>query len=146
MKCKFSAIAIALFVASLLGCKDDTLILPMPTANTYIAYDSAGTLVVQGTMLINVKDSTITGSWRLSKIGNAQNIGPQTGNGTLKGIIHDGTYYIDLNPGWADNNVLLAGKIENKILHGSWTWSTFAGPTNGGTFEARPTGIIQRQQ
>jgi len=138
MKWKHSTLIILLMIISSLGCKDNIVILPTSPSYSYLATDSSGIPLVQGLLTLSWKDSTITGTWKLSKIGNAQNTGPQIGNGTLRGTIHNGIYYIDMNPGWADNNVFLIGRIEDEIfLRGSWTWSTIVGPTNGGTFEAK---------
>ena len=149
MKWKLSTAIIILCIALSSGCKNDTalnLAQGNPGSFSYTAYDSSGTPLVQGQLLFDIKDSTIDGSWQLSKIGNAKNTGPQVGSGTLKGTIQNKTLFINLNPGWADNNVFLVGTIDNKMFQGSWTWSTFIGPTNGGRFEALTRAPFQRQQ
>ena len=105
----------------------------------YTAFDSAGARLVEGTLSLTINDSSVTGEWHLSKISTAQNIGPQVGSGQLQGSMHDGTLSLNLNPQWVDNNVFLFGKIENSIFRGSWSWSTFVGITNAGSFEARKT-------
>ena len=46
---------------------------------------------------------------------------------------------MNLNPGWADNNVVLSGTVEKDRISGKWTWITFVGPTAEGTFEAIKT-------
>ena len=139
-------ITIVILALSSHGCKDETVNPSSPGSSSYSAYDSSGTLLVQGAISFDTKDSTITGEWNLSKIGNAQNTGPQVGTGKLEGSIHNETLFINMNPGWADNNVFLTGNVENGVLRGSWTWSSFRGPTSGGPFSVPFPKTVPRQQ
>lgn len=103
----------------------------------YGAFDSRGTIIVSGILSLTIDDKgTIAGTWTLEKIGSPLNIGPQVGSGKLTGQ-QDGTIiYINFNPDYLDNNVLLTGKFENRKISGRWTWVTIAGPFTEGEFEA----------
>jgi hypothetical protein len=125
----------------ILGCKDagvPVTDVPGPrTSYQYEGYDSKGTLVVTGVITLSYADSvTITGEWAFEKVGPSDGIGPQIGAGLLSGMAHGPEISINLNPGWADNNVILSGKIEGDRIQGKWTWVTFVGPTTEGTFTA----------
>ncbi len=104
----------------------------------YTAYDSAGTRIVEGWFTLVFKDAaTVEGEWNFKAIGDPQNIGPQMGEGELIGWLQDDNeIVIDLNPGWADNNVVLHGPYSLNEISGTWVWSTIAGATNQGTFTA----------
>lgn len=117
-------------------------------AYTYNGYDSSGDLLVTGTLWLYYEtrndpdfSTTITGEWDLQQVKTAENIGPQVGQGKLRGSVEDnGTVYIDLNPGWADNNVTLFGHFGSELrdsIDGDWSFSTFVGPVNSGRFEAK---------
>jgi hypothetical protein len=106
------------------------------SAYRYTSYDTAGTLVVRGRFTMDIVDSSISGEWHFAAVGNAQNIGPQTGDGTLAGSIHGTTLLIELNPQYRDNNVELSGSLHENRLSGIWTWISFVGITNRGAFEA----------
>jgi hypothetical protein len=103
----------------------------------YIAYDSLGTVVAEGMLYFEFKDSTnITGEWEIKKVGDPQNIGPQIGSGKLVGGFSNETFWVALNPDVVDNSVFLQGKSEENKCTGKWEWITEAGPTNWGTFVA----------
>ncbi len=129
-----------LAILYLLSCENGTSVMePAPLgAFDYQAFDSTGTLVVTGWLSFNFIDSTeIEGAWNFDKIGNPSNIGPQIGEGQLKGSLFDNTININLNPNFADNNVFLNGTLNDNIFEGDWSWSTFVGETNRGTFQAK---------
>ena len=81
-------------------------------------------------------DSTITGSWDISAADgfSEKEIGPQIGTGKLVGSIKAGKIFINLNPGWADNNIYLNADYFIDQFEGSWLWSTFIGPSASGSF------------
>ncbi len=55
-------------------------------AFAYTSYDTTGVALVTGWFTMNFSDSnTISGEWHFRPIGNPENIGPQTGDGTLVG-------------------------------------------------------------
>ena len=108
-----------------------------PGAYSYTAYDSSGVEVVTGWLDFDfVDEENIEGRWELKPVGSPENIGPQIGDGNLKGMIKENVISINLNPGWVDNNVVLYGDYAEESFSGNWQWVTFAGPTSGGTFEA----------
>jgi hypothetical protein len=108
-----------------------------PTSYSYKGYNAKGTLVIVGTVsLTSIDGSTLSGSWSLECLVPSEQVGPQTGTGTLIGTLQASKAALNLNPGWADNNVLLSGTIDKGSFKGIWMWSTFAGVTSQGTFEA----------
>ncbi|HCA80187.1 MAG TPA: hypothetical protein DEP53_10675 [Bacteroidetes bacterium] len=108
-----------------------------PSAYAYRAYTSAGVLAVVGTLTMARSDSTtIAGTWASEGVSSTDSVGPQLGAGTLAGELTGARLSLNLNPGWADNNVILIGSIEGEKIVGTWTWVTFAGPRTHGTFEA----------
>jgi hypothetical protein len=108
-----------------------------PFTYRYNAYNSKGLLVVTGWMTLAVTDSwTVSGAWLLTSVAAGENVGPQTGGGTLAGNIQGASITVNLNPGWVDNNVFLSGSFGKDRFSGTWMWSTFVGPTSQGMFEA----------
>lgn len=116
---------------------------PPPTtfavgAYEYTGLDSSGKKVVAGTLnLTEIKDKSIKGTWELKQVADGSKLGPQTGSGDFSGESGPDGININLNPNTADNNVFLNGKFENGELRGTWTYSTFVGPTTKGTFTAK---------
>lgn len=120
------------------ACSDGTA--PAPTgdpsgAYTYLA--RVGFLaVVEGRVdLLVADDSSVTGTWKLQRVlpNTGIEVGPQVGTGTLLGRRTDTGIWLDLNPGWADNNVFLALHPDSPgALSGTWDHSTIAGPVIGG--------------
>ena len=104
----------------------------------YLAYDQSGNLILQGLLHFTVnEDSTVTGSWEIDWVPGANTslqVGQQIGSGGLVGQIINGRLNLDLNPGWADNNVILQGNWSEGEMDGTWRWVTFAGPTTYGRF------------
>jgi hypothetical protein len=137
----FSTFVLALTIN---GCKDGgdpvASMPPLggaPTSYSYRAYNSKGLLVVTGTLSLAVTGNwTVSGTWTLECVAPGESVGPQTGSGTLIGSIEGAKLMVNLNPGWADNNVFLSGTFDNDRCSGTWMWSTFAGPTSEGRFEA----------
>jgi hypothetical protein len=126
------------------ACKDNgepvTSMPPLPgqpSSYSYSGYNSKGTLVVVGSMTLAVTDSQIViGTWALECIAPGEQLGPQTGSGTLRGSIQESRVALNLNPGWVDNNVFLSGTFNKDRFSGTWMWSTFVGSTAEGRFEA----------
>lgn len=103
----------------------------------YSSFDSLGVNIVEGTFSIEYGDSiSISGDWDFEKIGNPENIGPQTGEGQLLGTIENEAFFAELNSYMSDNNVSLVGVINGNTITGDWTYSGFAGIINYGTFNA----------
>lgn len=120
------------------GCNDMTGPGPIPSGGyAYTGLDANGVVVVTGWLTLDLRDpARVTGEWRLEPVGNPQNIGPQTGEGRLQGVMANGVLGVDLNPGSADNNVLLDGSLATNAFRGRWTYWGFAGVLNEGSFEA----------
>jgi hypothetical protein len=109
----------------------------VPTRYNYKAYNSKGDLAVRGTMTLSIIDTTtVAGIWSFVAVLPAEKVGPQVGTGTLAGTLQKSSISINLNPGWADNNVFLQGTLSSDRITGRWMWSTFIGQTAEGTFEA----------
>jgi hypothetical protein len=117
----------------------------VPETYRYKAYNSEGDLAVNGTMTLAVIDTTsISGTWSFVAVLPSEKIGPQVGTGRLEGRLQKSSISINLNPGWADNNVFLQGTVSSDRISGRWMWSTFIGPTAEGTFEATRVFITQK--
>jgi hypothetical protein len=103
---------------------------------------SGNDAVVEGTMSIELHaDSSVTGSWTLQRVAGSDPgivVGPQIGTGTLAGRVVAGRIVVDLNPGWADNNVFLAlSGTARDLLMGTWDHATIIGSVAGGPVELR---------
>jgi hypothetical protein len=108
----------------------------------YRAFDDPGRLLLVGSVTLEMKaDSSIAGTWEIRWAPGADTtavVGPQVGTGTLAGRFGAEQTAIDLNPGWADNNVfLIAREAGDGELAGRWQHSTFIGPVAEGRFEVR---------
>lgn len=137
---RVTLLTVQLLVAATYAC-DDPALSPVSgdPSGVYGYVAHSGVIpVVTGTMTLQVdEDSAITGSWELRRVpGSDPNIqvGPQLGTGTLAGRLDaSGVVAVDLNPGWADNNVyLLLGGYTPHRLTGTWDHSTLLGPVAGG--------------
>jgi hypothetical protein len=130
-------------LAAILACGDPTLSPASGDPNGVYSYVArSGVIpVVNGTMTLQVdEDSAVTGSWELRRVPGSDptiQVGPQLGSGTLAGRLDaSGSIAVDLNPGWADNNVFLVlGGTTRYRLTGTWDHSTFIGPVAGGPVE-----------
>jgi len=107
----------------------------------YAACDGDGRLLLLGRLVIETTSGgTVTGTWMIDWAPGADrnvNVGPQIGSGELQGFVNAGQLMVDLNPGWADNNVYLAAEWHAGGSRGTWSWSTLIGPQGGGSFVAR---------
>ncbi|MGH7416320.1 MAG: hypothetical protein ACREKB_00885 [Candidatus Rokuibacteriota bacterium] len=134
-----------LAVAAILACGDPALSPAGGDASGAYTYEARSGLfpVVIGTVTLTVEgDSAVTGTWELRRFPGSDphiEVGPQIGSGTLAGrLTASGIVAVDLNPGWADNNVFLAlGGITRDRLTGTWDHSTIIGPVAGGAVELR---------
>lgn len=109
----------------------------IPATYSYKGYNADGSLVVTGTMILAMSaDSSVSGTWTFDAVSSGDKVGPQVGSGRLVGSMQNATISINLNPGWADNNVFLFGTFAPDRFSGKWTWDTFAGPTASGMFDA----------
>jgi hypothetical protein len=104
----------------------------------YSAFDASGAEVVRGVMLIVISDSSrVNGLWDLEETGGgAGMIGPQVGSGELEGTLEGTKIGVNLNPQYADNNVVLLGTLSATGFEGTWQYVGFPGVLNTGTFRA----------
>jgi hypothetical protein len=118
------------------GCKRSSESVPRG-AYAYKSYDSSGSALVNGWLTIVTADSaTVSGEWHFDAIGTPERIGPQTGDGKLVGGINGAKVWIELNPSVRNNNLQLNGTLVRDRLSGQWTWISYDGIRNQGTFEA----------
>jgi hypothetical protein len=100
-------------------------------------YDDAGNSVATARLSLphdagQVKD--FTGTWRL--LSSAPRFPKDsTSSGRYAGHGQDSRVSIDLNPGVADNNVILKGNIQERKFSGSWMRASVAGAKPMGAFQ-----------
>lgn len=106
----------------------------------YTASDSSGTqFAIRGMMRLRVgagEESSFSGSWDFSKVGAPGDVGPQVGNGELRGnVIRSDSVRIDLNPQADDQKVILAGRFTEEPfsfrIKGKWMYQRSPGTTTG---------------
>ena len=103
----------------------------------YTGFDKKGDKIVEGRLAITSREGEhIKCEWRLSKIGNPERIGPQTGTGECIGLMTEDKLFINLNPNMVDNNVNLKGQVKDGSYSGTWSYDGYAPGINKGTFEA----------
>lgn len=128
------------------GPRSEPLELQGERAFSYTAYAEDGSRLLEGTIILHPRYSRldfseeVRGEWEIRWVPGAdQNelVGPQVGRGTLEGIATEEGFGFNMNPTFADNNVLLVGTVHNGDLSGEWSHNTIAGPVAGGAFTAR---------
>lgn len=133
-------LSIVFIATTFFKCEDDNIVNPPPTGTyTFASFDQDGNKLVEGEFSVVYNDAkSFKGQWEFSSVENAENPRPQIGKGELVGEIRDNNViYIDLNPGWADNNAYLNGTFENGNVQGEWSWVGFTGVPEKGTFTAK---------
>lgn len=131
------AISLLIAISALaIGCNGQSVGPAPPGAFEYKSYDSLGTMIAQGWMVLIVDSARATGEWHFRKIGDPKNIGPQTGDGFFEGQLLQGQLDLDLNPQYRDNNVLLSGSYDGETFAGNWDYVGFPGVINQGRFSA----------
>jgi hypothetical protein len=122
-------------------CKNagETILFDVPKDSyAYFRYDSSHTLISKGWYKIEFMDSgKVSGTWYFEEVINSPNHGPQNGEGEFVGSYTDTSIAINLHPQYADNNIILNGKIDNQYIYGDWQWITFAGISNRGKFNSK---------
>ena len=108
----------------------------------YVARATDDTPILEGRITLRFhSDSLVSGTWSIGWVPGAdttQEVGPQVGAGQLAGSrIGRDSFAIDLNPGFADNNVILTAVRSADGVTGTWYWATFAGSRGGGRFTAK---------
>ena len=106
----------------------------------YTASDSSGTqFAVRGMMRFRInpnEERSFGGSWDFSEVGAPGDIGPQVGEGGLRGeVIGSDSVRIDLNPQADDQKVILGGRFEESPfgfrIEGKWTYRRMSKTTVG---------------
>jgi len=92
----------------------------------YTAYDTLGTELYHGTLILFQNDSKITGAWKFE----------DGRSGQLEGIARSTELNLNLNPGYDDNNLLLRGTVSDGTFSGSWEQIGFPGIMDRGLFTA----------
>lgn len=93
--------------------------------------------IVTGWLAVELpKAGAVRGEWIFNQLLESEMVGPQIGTGSFVGTVDSNRIWINLNPDWADNNVLLNGVIAGAEITGEWYYSSFAGPVNKGSFTA----------
>ncbi|GEM_PF-495764 len=133
---KYTFFLLSFFTAALwFGCKQVSSV--PKNAYAYTSYDSSGTAVVSGWFTLSTLDSTnLSGEWHFAAIGDPQRIGPQTGDGKLVGGLNGVKVWIELNHEVSNNNLQLNGIFGQDHIDGQWTWISYDGIANQGTFHA----------
>lgn len=140
------ALACAEPTATLAGrgtCASSPPVGPPPNSASYahVACNDRDVVVLVGRLNVTIDpDGSVLGAWEVEWARGADPatpVGPQIGRGALAGYRHAGRVAVDLNPGWADNNVLLDGAWGVDVGTGRWTWVGFPGPLAGARFVAR---------
>jgi hypothetical protein len=107
---------------------------------SYSGYDEGGSLVVTGRLCLSVITDAMThtgGTWKFDLAGDtSERLGPQIGSGSLEGQSTGNRIWLNLNPGWADNNVFLLGDYKDGTYKGAWDYSGIMGTISKGTFTA----------
>jgi hypothetical protein len=97
----------------------------------YTGFDSSGVKKTEGWFTLEFVDSIqVKGRWQLTSEGHI------VGEDSLVGTFQNCTLSLNLNPHYVDNNTILHGTKQGKKINGTWTYSTIAGPVNGGSFVA----------
>jgi hypothetical protein len=150
---RFGSAAIALLALFGAGCQGARQVTasggPPVGAMSYEGYDASGHLVVVGWIDLDIPTldagspipSDFSGSWGLSALTDPDQIGPQHGTGTLAGRFTDSGVVVELQPGQADNGVVLSGTLTAggpvpMRFEGIWEWTTLSGVRATGTFHA----------
>lgn len=135
---KYALISLSVIcLAAWSGCKRTSGDEVPPGAYAYTSYDSGGTALVHGWFKAIISDSSkISGEWHFEPIGDPPRVGPQTGDGRLVGGVDGDKVWIELNPDVRNNNLQLNGRLVTGRLSGQWTWISYDGMANEGTFQA----------
>jgi len=110
-----------------------------PAGNTYNyrAYDQSNKLVVIGDLVFHQLDTVhVKGSWHMLNVNGAEMTGISEAFGKFEGQLEADSLYIDLNPQWRDNNVILLGQFKKGIYQGKWQHIGLPGVMSEGRFEA----------
>lgn len=115
-------------VLGLLGCS--------PRAGELVFRDQAGHTLATGQIdlpgQLPAMGETFTGPWHLRSA--SKDFPTAAPAGQYRGESLAPEFRINLNPTFADNNLILSGAWTDQQIMGVWSHTTFAGPREGGTF------------
>ncbi|MFC1627617.1 hypothetical protein ACFL3H_00715 [Gemmatimonadota bacterium] len=143
MKSVRIAILAILVMTTLPGCSKGPVDPDLSvTSFNYAAFAKDGSQLLAGIVLLSAADAdSVMGQWNIDWVEGADHnyeVGTQIGHGDLRGTLVGNRLEIDLNPDWADSNVLLRGTWEGKRINGTWIYIGIAGPLSDGRFTLRP--------
>ena len=121
----------------IIGCKTTSSGDIPKGAFVYTSYDSSGVEIARGWLTIVTSDSSaLSGEWHVKGVDGAERIGPQIGDGNLIGGLSNDRAWVELNPKVRNNNLQLNGTLDRSQFTGQWTWISYNGIANQGTFKA----------
>lgn len=132
-----------LFSATILFALASCLTSSDPVASTsgfydLTAYDSTGTKIATGWLQLDFKKKPdVSGFWKLSQVSEESQPKLPVGVGNLRGRLEGENISLDLHPNMVDNNIILTGTLKEGTIRGEWSWITFAGISDKGTFVAQ---------
>jgi hypothetical protein len=153
---RWLSVVSALAALGFAACGDDDPGRPratIPVRYAYTGFDSTGTKITQGILEIVYRlagdddrgpaAASVTGTWDIVQIAGPPDIGPQAGKGVLEGeALRNKRIALNLNPEFLDANVFLTGAFDSALFgsfRGEWTYVSFAGVENYGTYRAVKT-------
>ena len=105
--------------------------------------DQGGSAIARGWITWESdEDQALTGQWAFSADERENLNNPFPGQGDLAGERIGDSLWVDLHPGWADNNIFLYGKVAGDSLNGNWIWTGFPGIIDQGRFKGHVTTTI----
>ncbi len=146
-KLKIDSRVLVPIIVGLLFLSCDTLkelICPEPgDTYSFAAFDSTSTEIAKGWLRLEINsDGSVRGTWEIEAVGSPQNVGPMIGSDSLTGFRTGDSLLIELRPDYRDNNLSLIGRIDGRLLTGSWTSIGFAGPMATGTYKCLKTELV----
>lgn len=112
------------------------------------AYDARGGLAARGVLGLDLLELPMAGvaHFQVQGVRCLEYVGApggafetRSGRGGLTGQVTGTQIGLDLDPGYADNNLLLSGRLAESLefgFAGTWALATIVGPTEQGTFRA----------
>ena len=129
----FHAFAVLLVAASLAACSAPSITHRLELRDEFGTVVATLTVVIPSSLPPSAQQ--FEGSWQLQSHTGAFPIGAVQ-SGHYLGFHGDGRVLLDLNPDWADNNVVLEAPAKMKPLAGRWRLATAAGFRPGGSFRS----------
>jgi len=126
---------LVLLLIALSGCSGT--LDPVGEFYNYQAFNQSGRLVVTGILRFDQLDiHGVKGSWQMKNVNGSDRTGISETFGVFEGFLKGDALYLNLNPEWVDNNVILQGKQTGSGFEGEWAYIGFPGVLNQGKFKA----------